>query len=251
MSGPQELIITAAFGQTADLALLLAEAPDDDEDDEEISAGSLTYVLELKQGKTKIINQLSTHIYSCWRSQSGAAYCSAEDGLVYVYYQGKWVQEKVSDHPVSFRFMWGFSGKSDAEDLVFLCSHTTLFIRDHRVWRAYPLPETIESTSGIHGLSPDDLYISSKEGLVHWDGTQFEELELPDPYDVFWGLRVLSKDSLLLVGEKHVYQWRDQKGWDKSAIPSGEGTVAIMEQGGKVFIGTDECLDESSPSIAD
>jgi len=234
MSEPKELQLMTAFGGSIDSAVVLAAQPDEIV----IGGAERTFILTIEAGGCRVVDTLIRPIVASWYSNNGRAYCPSNGGHVLMYFDGVWDKEQVCAHEASFGHLWGFSGKTPREDIIFLCSDENLYIRNKGHWSEHPMPDTVEIVHGIHGLSPNQVYICTDEGLLCWNGNEIIELEGP-PDDEPLGVLVLSETDMLVSGYD-LYLWSDKGGWTILDSPTESHTTAMLSFGDDVFIGTRE-----------
>lgn len=233
MTEPKELSVITAFGESVDSAIVLAAQPDEEE--QEFGA-ERTLVLRIEGGVGRIVDVLPSPVVESWRSESGKAYCTSNGGQILTYFNGTWDREKVCQKDEYFRGIWGFGGKTDRDDIVIICSNESLYVRDKQSWSEYPMPQTVEIVKRIHGLSPDEVYVCTDDGLLCWNGKELKEIEGPD--DELRGVLVLSDQKILVTGDR-LHLWSDKEGWRVLDSPAGEDhTHAILPFGDDIFIGT-------------
>lgn len=235
MPKPKEVEVMTAFGESIDSAMILAAQPDEIE---QVDGAQRTLLLKIEGDVCRVVDTLPRPIGTSWRSNNGRVYCPSNGGQVLTYFDGAWDQEQVCAHEGIFGNLWGFSGKTPSEDIVFLCSDENLYIRDKGFWNEYPMPDTVEIVHGLHGLSPDQVYVCTDEGLLRWNGEELVELEGP-PDDEPLGVLVLSKTDMLVSGYD-LYLWSDKGGWIVLDSPAESHTIAMLSFGDDVFIGTTE-----------
>lgn len=235
MSVAKELNVITAFGESTEGALILAGQPDELE--QEFSAERML-VVQIKNGNCQVIDTLPHPVFNSWRSTSGRAYCSSNEGHILTYSGGQWNREKVSDKEDLFDGIWGISGDSDRQDTVFLSSDESFYIRQNEEWSEYPMPPQVEAVTRVHGLSPDEVYICTDDGLLCWNGSELTEVEGPDDEPV--GVIVISKNEMLVTGYDGIYLYRDGEGWEVLDSPASGPTVATLAFMGDIYVGTTE-----------
>lgn len=233
MAEPEELILTTAFGDSKEAAVLLAAQP---EELEEEFGAQRAFALKLKNNEGIIVEEISHPIIDSWCSRSKKAYCSSDRGHIMTYQNGNWNREKVTGKEIEFKAIWGFSGLKAPDDTVFLGSDESLFILDKGIWNEHPMPQPVEMVSRLHGLSSDEVYICTDDGLLCWNGTELIKKEGPD--DDLRGVIVISEQEILVTGDR-LHLWSDEEGWKKLDSPGEEDhTLAICPFGDDIFIGT-------------
>lgn len=232
MSDAKELQILTAFGASIDTAMIIAVHPDERAAEPK---NHRSIVLKITNGSVQVVETLSQPIYVSWLSTSGAAYCPTHNGQVVIRTNGAWEREQVCDRDVRFGDVFGFCGAVPRDDIVFVSSDESLFIRTEGVWKEHAMPQTVEIVRRIHGLSQDQVYITTDEGLLCWNGSKLVELEGPECEPS--GVLVISETEMLVTGGDLFY-WSDETGWETLASPAERHTIALVPFGEVVFIGT-------------
>jgi len=234
MSKARELVVMTAFGGSLDSAVIIAIQPDEWENSE--GESYRTFVLQLKKERAELIETLPDLIINeAWRSDNGTTYCSSNHGQLIVYRKGSWGKKKICEQDAEFGAIFGFSGKTEKEDILFTNTETSLFVQNNGIWQEFVFPDEVEEVLFLHGLSPTELYCCADSGLYLWDGKEFSQLEGPD--DELLCLYVVSSKKLLAVGD-YVHLWSDEIGWKqlKSPTDSHSGLIAVLDD--DVFIPT-------------
>ena len=233
MTQPKELNVITAFGVSTDSAIILAGQPDELE--QEFSAERVMAV-QIINGVCEVVDTLPHPIVNSWLSPNGRAYCSSNKGHILTHFDGSWIREKVCDKEDTFDGIWGISGDSEQQDVVFVTSDESLYIRQEGVWSEYPMPQQVERVTRLHGLSLDEIYICTDDGLLCWNGKEIIEIEGPDDDPV--GVIVLSKNKMIVAGYDGLYQWSSESGWKSLDSPAEEPTVATLFFMDDIFFGT-------------
>lgn len=236
MTEPKDLYLMTAFQDTLNRLFLCTCHPDDY--DPNTSSFTRSILLSLEGKTAKISHVLSHAIETAWRAKTGKVYCTSTGGQIYSHQGEGWKREVVCDRPINFKWIHGFSGESEKDEVVFLPSVSGLFIKKDGQWSEHPMPEGVEMIQNLHGLSPDDVYICTDAGLVHWDGKELSLVEAPDD-NLLLSVLVLSDDEMLLAGKK-LYCWTEKTGWKKLKSPAKTHTVAMVKWNNDVWIGTSD-----------
>lgn len=235
MADPKPLSVVAAFGRRGSKPILLAAHPDE----EHLPTGDpvpnrRTLVLELDRGAAKFVDEYPAPLTRAWMSTNGTAYCSSLNGTeMHVYRGGKWSTEEFSATPVTMvADIFGFSGETSDDDIVFATAPGKLFVRRGGTWSSHDAPGDI-TLGSVHGLGPDDMFVGGEQ-LLRFDGTQLEEIENPDH-----SVRVVSvtEDDRLIGGWDLLSITTADGGWE--AIEAGmEDFMDLAQFGGSVYAGT-------------
>lgn len=232
MSGFKELQILTAFGASVDEAMIIAAHPD------ERSAEPKNHhsiILKIVKGVTQVVEILRQPIYASWLSTSGVGYCPTNQGQIITFIDGAWQLEQVCERDVRFGDVFGFSGSDSIHDVVFVSSDESLFVRTEGIWKEHAMPQTVEIVYRMHGLSQDEVYITTDEGLLCWNGSELVELEGPE-YEAT-GVLVISESEMLVTGGDLFY-WSDETGWQTLSSPAERHTIALISFVAAAFIGT-------------
>lgn len=232
MSQSEKLQILNSFGTSLNNALVFAVKESDWEESE--SNEFPVYALKIDGHVAQIKDVLKQPVIEIWQSKNGAAYCPSTKGQMLIYNNNSWNSEVVCDRNEEFGYIWGISGSSISDDSIYIVSDTSFFTRINEIWKEYPLPEDIEMTYRMHGLSPKEIYICTDSGLLLWDGEVFEEVEGPD--DEPSAVYVLSDSELLVVGDSGVYLWTEELDWQELESPTDEVANGITAWGKDIFI---------------
>ena len=227
----KELMVKAAFGASVADSIILAAQPD--EWDENYRAHR-TFVFNRLGDEFQPNCILSGTIFSAWYSDSGTAYCPANQGTIYIYSKGSWRREQVCTTDEKFQYVWGISGIDQNSDIIFVCSNRILYIRENGQWRDIPFSEN--GIHKCHGLAPDEIYITSPSAILLWNGNIFEEHEIPDDYPR--AILVLSDTELLLVGNDYIHLWSDENRWTQLTTPASSQGNSVLRFQDIVYIAT-------------
>lgn len=202
-----------------------------------------TFILRVNNDSAQIIETFQQPIEDSWASMNGTIYCPTNHGQLLIYRDGAWSKEKVCDRDESFGAIWGINDKSGKDDILFIVSNNSLFVRNKGLWSEHPMPEQVNIVYSLHGLKVDEVYICTDEDLLHWDGTELTEVEGPEAS----GVLVISDTEMIAVGSTGLYRWIVNGNWKKVKIPTKSVANGMVCWNNQVFIPTSEgvlCLRE-------
>jgi hypothetical protein len=238
MDEPQ-LVIRGIFGTNPERPLLIAHVPEPEPDwlAEESAEASAeeppepeSLLLELSGDQVRLKERVPMRLDSAWQSPRGPAYCSANAGRVAVYAKAAWQIEQVTDDDEDFELIWGISGATAAEDVVFVLGAARAFVRRRGIWSELELPDEIEMVTNVVGRSPDEIYLITDTGVVLYEGSEVSEVEAPD--DSLQGMLLRSNGDILITGNEGLHQWSEQaQSWSLYESPA-ELTMGIVEHPG-------------------
>jgi hypothetical protein len=229
--------IHTAFGPSLAEALILCSQRDewgDDEGPQRAFVVGLTGLDEDGELGAEIRETLPSPVHRSWSSDNGTTYCSSNAGELWVHGTSGWTRERACEEPLQLEWIWGLSGSTPEEDELFVSDEQRLFVRRGGTWQALEVPGNIEMINGIHGLRGDQIYLATDAGLYLWDGHGLHGH--PAPGGEALAIRVLSEDEMLLAADNALHRWTRAEGWVH--IEGPDPTIALVEDGSDVFIGT-------------
>jgi hypothetical protein len=244
----RELQLATAFGPSLADAIFLAHQIDESEDD---GGHRRSFVVRLgAAGAAKITETLPHPAYKSWRSSSGTAYVSSDDGELWIHDGSAWTRERVCEERVQLGPIWGFAGATAADDTVVVATHTNLYVRSAGVWHSHAIPELTEMVMRLHGLAPDELYLTTGYGLWLFDGQTMQPVE--GPQRDLSGIRVVSDDEIIVTGQQ-LFRWTRADGWNELPSPGGDRhTIAVEIFRERVYVGSASGvlrLDAGTPTL--
>lgn len=192
-----------------------------------------TLLLELKGANAAFVDEHKAPLSRAWLSANGTAYCSAiESTTMHLFRGGVWTTEEFSATPVSMvDHIFGFSGETSDEDIVFATSPGKLFVKRDGQWTAHLAPNDMKLGS-VHGRDPNDMFVGGEQ-LLHFDGTRLEEIENPDhSVRVVW----VTADDRLIGGWDLLSITTASGSWDP--IDGIQDVMDLAEWKGEVYAGT-------------
>jgi hypothetical protein len=235
MADPKPLRVVAAVGRQGAKTTLLAAHPDEYLAGRKPTPKRRTLLLELSGNIATFVAEHPASLSRGWLSANGTAYCSAlETTTMHLRRGALWTTEEFSPTPVSMvANIFGFSGETSAEDIVFVTSPGKLFVRRNDQWTVHLAPNDMKLGT-IHGRDPNDMFVGGEQ-LLRFDGTRLEEMENPD--HSVRVVRVTEDDRLI-------------GGWDLLSITTANGSwepidgikdiMDLAEFKGEVYAGTFE-----------
>lgn len=231
MSQREELLMLSGFGNSAATARILAVQPDEFGDDD---WPPRTFVFGLQGSSFGLLDRLAAQICESWMSSNGTAYCPADRGRLMCHIDGRWEQRRVCGRNEEFGAIIGFSAPVPEQDRLMICGSSSLFVgTTSKGFEEVALPDEAEEVWGLHGLSPDEVYVCSDAGLLLWDGVRLREVEGPD--DEITDVLVVSPTELIAVGET-VHRWVDGQGWTLLRSDLKDPTTGLCLFQGQVMV---------------
>jgi hypothetical protein len=233
----KKLIADVMVGGDPTRSIVLASHPDErmDPDGTDPSLTRRTIVLTFDGQRFTDATSLAFPLDRAWNSTNGTGYCTPIRGHdVHLYTNGAWTQERFASQDEDVLRIWGLSGPSSQEDRVYISTEGTLYIREGGAWAAHRAPDPVQSLYGVHGRSPDELYVCSDAGVLLWTGTRFEELE-DDPRSPVKAIRIVGDE--IYAGGRFLLHWTKASGWQRWE-PAVRNPTAIIDIGGVVIVGT-------------
>jgi hypothetical protein len=221
MALPVKLRVYTCFGASLNSTLLLACHPDEfvDENDNEVP-NARTLVLQLSNGRAVFVGEVGGPLFRSWFSAgSQTAYCTSEEfnNELHIWRAGHWSKESFESGPAPFiRFVYGWSGQTPEEDVLFLAAEELLFVRQNGVWSKHPVPDEWTPWQ-IVAAARDQVYLGGSE-LYLWNGSSLTELGLPDGDSA--RCLALTADDRLVAGERYVSLSRPDGSWERLAMPT-------------------------------
>jgi hypothetical protein len=172
-----------------------------------------------------------------WASANGSGYCTAFRGsMVHVYSGESWRVERFSAQDEDVLRIWGMSGGSTADDVVFISTDGALFVRRGGGWTRHVPPEPAQRLFGVHGRGLDELYVCSDGGLLLWSGDRLQLLE-DRPRPIVKAVLVSSDE--IYAGDNYLMHWSRASGWQR-VQPTLPDPTALIEVDGVVIVATFE-----------
>jgi hypothetical protein len=227
-----ELQLATAFGKSLAEAMFLAHQLDESEDD---GGHRRSFVLKVSGSGAKVTETLPHPAYQSWLSSNGTAYVTSDRGELWIHDHTGWSRERVCDEHVQLGPIWGWSGKTRADDVVIVATDTSLYVRSNATWQTHAIPELTDMVFRLHGLTPTEVYITTGYGLWMWDGKALGPVDGPER-DLS-GVRVVSDDEMIVTGQQ-LFRWTTAGGWEEIGPASQRHTIAVELFGGNVYVGT-------------
>jgi hypothetical protein len=227
------LTLLTAAGRSLAATRIFAGLP------EEIDADTFArcWVLAVRGDRLEVVEEFPHPVLRAWMSANGTLYATSQDGFVSIGRDGQWTSEPLRDQEGSTpQWIFGFSGADPAGDVVFTTSDRALHIRRGGVWESHPYPGDVDMSFGLHGLSPDAVYVATAgEGLHKWNGREIEFVDMPfaeEPHNVL----VVGEDDLVVTAD--TLHLRVGGEWQTPTHPGGKTTIALARLGDEIFFGT-------------
>jgi len=244
MDASPELLVNEAFGERADAALLLADAPDLPYDwvgdPSKLPAPvEKTALLSFSPSGVQFREWLPARLARAWRSPNGAVYCTGSHGQVMLLTPGGYRVEQVVDaDDAMLSFVMGFGGKTENEDIVLAFSGLRAFLRVGGKWSEIAVPEDAEKLISADGRTANEVYWVTAGGVFLWDGREVTPVEGPN--DELRGVLVRPNGDMLMTGMNALHVWSEgaQK-WTRQKAPV-RLRAGMAEQNGVVFLATGE-----------
>lgn len=231
----KEVQLSTAFGPSLAEAWLIGHQLDESEEE---LGHQRSFVLRMEDlGRMpRIVETLPHPVYESWRSDNGTAYCTSNQGRLWVWEKGAWSRQVVAEEEVQLGGIWGFSGTSPKDDALFVTTDTAIYVRVEGTWRMHPMTDLVEVVYRLHGLSPDEVYITTDYGLWRWNGSEIEQADGPE--GDLSGVLVLSEGEMI-VTDDFLHRWTLQEGWQEIDSPGEDDhTVAVTMFQGCAHVGT-------------
>jgi hypothetical protein len=227
----EELQLLSVFGSAVDTATLVSVHR------KEWSAApwrhrTFLLTLDVTTNVATLKETIQRPIHESWTSPTGTVYCPTNNGEILERRDGRWHVAKVCDRDQRFGQIIGFRDRTEVDALMML-GKTTIFIRSQNAWRERAMPDNVTEMWRLHGISFDDVYVTTDAGLFRWNGDSIEAVEGPD--DEVIDVMVTSPGELLAVGER-VHRWRDGEGWSELDSPAETHARGMCRADGRVFI---------------
>lgn len=235
MPDPKPLRVVAAFGRQGAKTTLLAAHPDEfNLPNRRPAPNRRTLLLELAGSDATFVDEHEASLSRAWLSANGTAYCSAlQSTTMHLCRGGVWTTEELSPTPVPMvANIFGFSGETSDEDIVFATSPGKLFVRRNGQWTAHLAPNDMKLGS-VHGRDPNDMFVGGEQ-LLHFDGTRLEEYENPD--HSVRVVRVTEDDRLIGGWDLLSIATTANGSWEP--IDGIKDVMDLTEWNGQVYAGT-------------
>jgi hypothetical protein len=239
----KELVPIAACGLSIDSAIIFAEHPDEMEEadealDDEIEDFPVrTFVLKILGDSARVDCIIPHRINNCWQSSNGNVYATLvnEQGIL-IYSSGKFSLEPLNvDITNDLRRIWGISGAVPVEDIVFALGQKCLFVRKKGEWKQYVFPQHIEMATDLCGNGENELYITTEDSILLFNGDTFEEMDVPaneEPHGI------LVRDDEMLITCSTIYSWDNNESvWVETETPLAP-SIAMSYFDDEVYIGS-------------
>ncbi|MCB9562205.1 MAG: hypothetical protein H6708_17510 [Kofleriaceae bacterium] len=222
----------SAAGTSLAAARVVAGDPDDIDGDTFATVALLRVVGD----RLEVAERLPHPVYGAWMSDAGTMYCTCVDGFVAVGRDGAWTREAVGAPDEPPERIFGLPGDRPGAEVVFVASNRALHVRADGQWTAHPFPDDVDMAFGLHGLSPEAIYVcTAGEGLHRWNGHAFELVDMPFAEEPS-GVIVTAPDDLLVTADD--IRLRRDGAWSTLAHDGGAPTIAVAQLGGERFVGT-------------
>ena len=234
------ILIDVCGTSLADAVLLASPADEWFNEEGRIPPDARTLFFHLNGGKPEYFGMVPFPLRHAWRSRS-AVYFTTKSDHIYVLEGADWTKprrETVVPGETIEWCVWGLSGSTAAEDIVFVGGRDCVYVRRQQ-WERFVAPTGAGLVNRGHGIEPDEFYLSSDIGLLRWDGAALSLVETADETGVN-NVHVVSEKELLATTGSRLFRWHDDKGWSKIQVKfPRHGNFAAMGEVVYLAVGKD------------